>query len=142
MPVAPELRAAHAVAHVYANDYDAEWARLIAEPAGVVRDLWGGNVSVRRSDGLAVPQVGDLGDLRNREDQEWGLRGARAGMTGAVAPHAVAVHWHEGHVAGLLDAAADQARTGRAPRGAIPRARPGSGPRVGAPTCRRGRSWT
>ena len=113
MPVAPELRTASAIAHVYANDYDAEWAGLLADPAAVVRDLWGGNVSIRRADGLAVPQVGALGDLRNREDQEWGLRAARAGMTGAVAPRAGAVHWHEGHVAGLLDAAADQVRTGR-----------------------------
>ena len=30
----------------------------LADPAGVVRDLWGGNVSMRRADALAVPQVG------------------------------------------------------------------------------------
>jgi glycosyltransferase involved in cell wall biosynthesis len=113
MPVATELRAASAIAHVYANDYDAEWAGLVADPDAVVHDLWGGNVSIRRADGLAVPQVGELGDLANREDQEWGLRAARAGMTGAVAPRAAAVHWHDGRAAALLDAAADQVRTGR-----------------------------
>ena len=113
MPVATELRAASAIAHVYANDYEAEWAGLVVDPATVLHDLWGGNVSIRRADGLAVPPVGDLGDLRHREDQEWGLRAARAGMAGAVAPRAAAVHWHEGRVASLLDAAADQARTGR-----------------------------
>src|SRR4051812_26935538 len=62
MPVAAELRAASAIARVYANDYDAEWAGLLANPAAVVHDLWGGNVSIRRADGLAVPQVGELGD--------------------------------------------------------------------------------
>jgi glycosyltransferase involved in cell wall biosynthesis len=114
MPVAAELRRSAAIAHVYANDYDAEWSELVVDPARVLYDLWAGNVSLRRADALAVPPVGELEDLRNREDQEWGLRAARAGIAGAIAPHAAAVHWHEGTAAGLLDAAVDQVRTGRA----------------------------
>jgi hypothetical protein len=113
MPVAPSLRREDAVAHIYANDYDAEWSGLVADPTGVLRDLWGGNISLRRTDALAVPQVGELGDLRNREDQEWGLRAARAGMTGAVEPGARAVHWHERSAASLLEVAAGQGRAGR-----------------------------
>jgi hypothetical protein len=113
MPVAPSLCAQDAVARIYANDYDAEWTEHVADPSSVLRDLWGGNVSLRRSDALDVPQVGDLGDLRNREDQEWGLRAARAGMNGAVAPRAAAVHWHERDAAALLAVAEGQVRVGR-----------------------------
>jgi glycosyltransferase involved in cell wall biosynthesis len=113
MPVASALRDESAVAHLYANDYDVEWSGHVRRPQGVLSDLWGGNVSLRRADALAVPQVGPLGDLRNREDQEWGLRARDAGMTGTVAPDAAAVHWHEGSAAALLDAASDQVRTGR-----------------------------
>ena len=57
--------------------------------------------------------MGDLGDLRNREDQDWGLRAGRAGLIGAVAPRAAAVHWHEGTAAALLTAAAGQVEVGR-----------------------------
>jgi glycosyltransferase involved in cell wall biosynthesis len=113
MPVAADLRATSAVARLYANDYDAEWSRHLERPDSALRDLWGGNVSVRRVDALAVPQVGPLGDLRNREDQEWGLRARSAGLRGAVAPEAVAVHWHDGTATALLAAAVDQVRTGR-----------------------------
>src|SRR4051812_7231764 len=133
MPVAPSLCAQDAVARIYANDYDAEWTEHVADPSSVLRDLWGGNVSLRRSDALDVPQVGDLGDLRNREDQEWGLRAARAGMTGAVAPHAAAVHWHDGHVVAVLDAAADQVRTGRLLRDRYPELGADGDPGAGLP---------
>jgi hypothetical protein len=133
MPVATELCASSAVARLYANDYDAEWNRHLLRPDGVMLDLWGGNVSVRRADALSVPQVGPLGNLRNREDQEWGLRARAAGLTGGVAPDALAAHWHEGTAAGLLDAAADQARTGRRLDAAHPERAPDGDPRAVLP---------
>src|SRR5690349_13837146 len=131
MPVADELRTRSVAAYLYANDYDAEWSRHVADPAGVGRDLWGGNVSVRRADAIAVPQVDTLGDLRNREDQDWGLRLTRDGVAGAIAPAALAGHWHDATAAGLLDAAADQVRTRPPPSARDPEPPAGREPPAG-----------
>src|SRR6478672_1663466 len=137
MPVAAELRATSVTAHLYANDYDAEWSRHVADPAGVGRDLWGGNVSVRRADAIAVPPVDVLGDLRNREDQEWGLRLTRDGVVGAIAPAALAVHWHDATAAGLLVAAADQVRTRRLLSARYPELPAAGDPAAGLPRAAR-----
>jgi GT2 family glycosyltransferase len=137
MPVAPELDGTRAVARIYANDYAGEWSNFLRDERLILLSLWGGNLSVRRRDALAVPQAGEAGDLIHREDQEWGLRAARAGMTGALAPAAVAVHWHDGTAAALLDSAIIQVRIGRGLARRYPELGPDSDPRSGLPTAAR-----
>jgi glycosyltransferase involved in cell wall biosynthesis len=137
MPVAPQLARMHAVARIYANDYAGEWSTLLAEPGLMLLGLWAGNLSVRRADAVAVPQVGDAGDLTLREDQEWGLRAARVGITGALAPLAVAVHWHEGTARAFIDAAAEQVRVGRELGRRYPELGADPDPRAGLPRAAR-----
>src|SRR5690349_22590049 len=82
MPVSDEYRRRSATARVYGNDYLASCAEIERDPTRILSDLWAGNVSLRRESAERVPLASADADVRYREDQAFGLRCARAGLTG------------------------------------------------------------
>lgn len=109
MPVAPDLLAHHVVARVYSADYEAECAMLDADPTRVLYSLWAGNMSLRRSDCVRVPQAVDTFLASLLEDQEFGFRCLRAGLVGRFDRSLVATHRHDGSVPAFLRNARAQA---------------------------------
>jgi hypothetical protein len=67
--------------YIYAHDYDAQVQRYEADPAAVLGDLWGGNVSLRRPDALMVGLDGPR-SYAYHEDKDFGLRCTAAGLQG------------------------------------------------------------
>jgi GT2 family glycosyltransferase len=108
MPVAPELVEKSVTAAIYSDDYEAECAELDAQPELVLLALWGGSVSMRRSDCLRVPQAVATFDGRLLEDTELGLRCAQEGLAGVFDRRLTAVHHHDQSVETMLRNAARQ----------------------------------
>jgi glycosyltransferase involved in cell wall biosynthesis len=83
---------AEATARLYADAYG-KWLRdVAADPAVVLRRLWGGNVSLRREDALRVGLDEPAMHGRRHEDRELGLRLAAAGLQGVFDPSLAAEH--------------------------------------------------
>jgi glycosyltransferase involved in cell wall biosynthesis len=79
--------------HLYADDYERACAGFEADPSSVITHLWAGNLSIRRSDALRVGL--DSGpDFVRHEDQTFGLRCARAGLTAVFDRSLAARHAH------------------------------------------------
>lgn len=111
MPVTPDARDGAATARIYDNDYRAEIADLEAG-APVLTQLWGGNVSLTREDARTVPQTLDERGFDAREDQEFGLRAAEAGLRGRFLRDLTASHHYERSADRFLVLAAEQTRVG------------------------------
>jgi len=109
MPVGDAYRRRSATARVYGNDYLAACDELERDPTRVLTDLWAGNVSMTRASAERVPLAAADADFRRREDQVFGLRCARAGLTGVFDRTLGAEHQFERSVAAFLTAARDQA---------------------------------
>lgn len=109
MPVAAELRAERATARIYDNDYRAEVAELEAG-APVLHQLWGGNVSLARADARRVPQFDPAYPYNFREDEEFGLRAAKAGLTGRFVRALRATHHYQRSASRFVALGADQRR--------------------------------
>jgi len=132
MPVDAAARAAAATATIYDNDYRSE-ADALEAGAPVLEQLWGGNVSLRRADAARVPQAVAAYPLDCREDHEFGLRAAAAGLVGVFDRQLAAVHFYERRADRFVALAVEQARAGRlidtlhpdAPPTTDPDARPG-----------------
>ncbi len=133
MPVAAELVARSVTAVIYANDYEAECRTLDADPSRVLAQLWGGNVSLRRSDCALVPQAVATFADEPREDEEFGFRCLRAGLIGVFDRRLAAVHWHDRSVAAFLDLAGAQVRASRLLREQYPEWVGFDDPRIGLP---------
>jgi GT2 family glycosyltransferase len=84
MPVAHDANGVHASAasHLYAIEYEARVAEYETDPRTILTNLWGGNVSLRRSDALRVGVENPSYPGRRHEDQDFGLRCAQAGLVG------------------------------------------------------------
>ena len=95
--------------YVYAENY--EWAARSwdADPAAILRTLWGGNVSLRREEALRVGLVAAGPRLLYREDQELGIRLERAGLSGVFDRQLLAWHEHERDVDAFLAEARNRA---------------------------------
>jgi GT2 family glycosyltransferase len=77
---------------IHAQEY-AERARLYRSgPQDPLPHLWGGNVSVRRADALAVGIASDAFTEHYHEDRDFGLRLHAAGLRGVYDPALVAHH--------------------------------------------------
>lgn len=111
MPVTPDARDGSATARIYDNDYRAETTDLEAG-APVLTQLWGGNVSMTREDARVVPQAVDGYRFDCREDQEFGLRAAEAGLRGRFVRDLTASHHYERSADRFLRLAAEQTRVG------------------------------
>jgi glycosyltransferase involved in cell wall biosynthesis len=79
---------------LYGREYEGRCVVYEAEPGNILRNLWGGNFSMRRDDCLAV-------GLRNRDyteryhpDRDFGIRCMDVGLTGVFDRSLVASHLH------------------------------------------------
>ncbi len=90
---------------VYAREYEAHCSRIEVQPELVLRNLWGGNVSLRQEHCKAV---GFSGWNLVHEDQDFGLRCLRRGLTGVFDRSLYAEHRHERDMAAFLRAARAQ----------------------------------
>jgi glycosyltransferase involved in cell wall biosynthesis len=79
---------------LYAAEYAAVQAGWCADPDGILRSLWAGNLSLRRTDAERVGLHNPNGDAGYHEDLDFGLRCLRAGLRGVFAPELVAHHHH------------------------------------------------
>ncbi len=108
MPVGESyLRAA--TARVYADDYLFACKQLEDEPDRILNDLWAGNVSMSRASIGRIPPLVAVSQYQRREDQEFGLRCARAGLTGVFDRSLIAEHQFERSLRQFLTAASEQA---------------------------------
>jgi GT2 family glycosyltransferase len=94
MPVGLPARHADIGSLLYARDYLAYCARIEAKEHEVLDQLWLGNVSIRRSDCLAVGLHSDRFTASYHADQDLGFRLAAAGLVGRYDPSLAAVHRH------------------------------------------------
>ena len=108
MPVRPDLDPGEVASSIYAAEYESRCRAHEADPASVIEHLWGGNVSFRRDDYLALPRSRlvappGLEDARlYHEDRELGLRFADAGAKGRFDRTLHAVHDHRRDTVGFL----------------------------------------
>jgi glycosyltransferase involved in cell wall biosynthesis len=116
--VVPRPRAAGDVTTLlYAEDYDRAAVRYERDPATVLPYLWAGNLSLRRVDALRVGLASGR-RLNRHNDQEFGLRCVRAGLTGVFDRSLDARHLHERGL-GSFARQAWQAGTARRALGAL-----------------------
>jgi GT2 family glycosyltransferase len=78
---------------LYANEYEQACRRYEEDPGSVISGLWAGNLSMRRADALRVGLSGPR-RLGYHDDQEFGLRCARAGLTARFDRSLAARHAH------------------------------------------------
>jgi GT2 family glycosyltransferase len=94
--------------YLYANEYEKQCEQYDRDPSGILRDLWWGNVSMRRGDvervGMTDPAVGPI----YHEDKDFGIRCAKAGLHGAFDRSLAATHLHERDLDGFLRDARSQ----------------------------------
>jgi hypothetical protein len=109
MPVSDECRRGSATARVYGNDYLAACAEIERDPARILGDLWAGNVSLSRASVERVPLASADAEVWHREDQAFGLRCARAGLTAVFDRSLRAEHQFERSLPAFLAAAQEQA---------------------------------
>lgn len=94
----------HSPISYYAGAYESMCEEFSSDPDSILHKLWGGNVSVRRSDWLKAikhPRVGT-----NLDDKELGLLLLRDGLRAVFDPKLRADHWYERSLRGTIDRAA------------------------------------
>ena len=109
MPVSADVQRRSATACIYSSDYESSCEAYEREPGSVLPMLWGGNVSMRRTDGLTVRQAANAFVHVQHEDREFGLRAARAGLVGVFDRSLLAEHRYERTPAQLLRSSREQA---------------------------------
>lgn len=90
----PVVTAAGGPARLYGEAYACRAAMWAEDPGGLLRHLWGGNLSLWRDDALRVGvRSAAFGDGYH-EDRDLGLRCLRAGLRGVYDPALAAEHRH------------------------------------------------
>jgi glycosyltransferase involved in cell wall biosynthesis len=101
-PRVPSIRRAGDFAvRLYAREYEQACRVYERDPDAVLLGLWGGNVSLRRSDFVRVQERGGDAPVRYHEDRDFGLRCRRAGLRAAFDRSLRAVHRHRRDLAGF-----------------------------------------
>ena len=101
-------------ASIYRRNYEFACEEYVQDPDEVLTGLWGGNVSVRRADYLALaPQILRYPRLAH-EDGHFGQIAAAAGLRGVYDPEIAARHLHRRTWAGMLRESERQGRGQRA----------------------------
>jgi glycosyltransferase involved in cell wall biosynthesis len=92
----PTPRSAESFAtHIYAAEYERRCMRYEANPDTILRNLWAGNFSLKRSDAIAIGLRNPQFSARYHPDREFGLRCLKAGMVGAFDRDLAATHRYE-----------------------------------------------
>ncbi|MGO9954519.1 MAG: glycosyltransferase family 2 protein [Solirubrobacteraceae bacterium] len=87
---------------LYRREYAKRVATYLTIPGSVLSHLWGGNVSLRRTDALRVGLVNPAFNGRRHEDREFGLRCLQAGLTGVFDPMLAARHDYQRSIGAFL----------------------------------------
>ena len=97
MPVTPSQRrnSDEFALHLYANEYEGRCQIYERDPESAVRELWGGNFSMRRADCLAIGMTNPGFTEHYHADRDFGLRCLEAGLTGTFDRALAATHLHE-----------------------------------------------
>jgi GT2 family glycosyltransferase len=80
---------------IHAQEYEERARRYRQGGQDPLPHLWGGNVSLRREDALAVGIYSDEFTLRYHEDRDFGLRLHAAGLRGVYDPALIAHHHYQ-----------------------------------------------
>jgi GT2 family glycosyltransferase len=82
---------------LYARAYEMACEEYERDSAAILKGLWGGNISMRRSDCLAVGLTREdaQGDYSYHEDLDFGLRCEAAGLEGVFDRRLLATHRYE-----------------------------------------------
>lgn len=100
MPLTPARTAA---ARIYAESYERVCCQWEANPDAILRDLWGGNVSLRRIDACRVGFTSPGWSPTWRHvDRDFGLRCLRAGLSGLFDRSLLATHHYRRDTAAML----------------------------------------
>jgi glycosyltransferase involved in cell wall biosynthesis len=110
MPVAALARddADWPTTYLYAGEYERRVAEYERDASGILRHLWGGNFSMRRSDCLAVGMADTCYQARYYPDRDFGLRCLGHGMVGVFAREALATHLYRRPLALFVEDARSQ----------------------------------
>jgi hypothetical protein len=105
MPVVTPRRwpRSHAPIRFYSTAYEAHCEQYKSDPGSILQNLWGGNVSLRRSRWLAAIQHGRVRCYH--EDQEFGLLLLRQGFRARFDPSLRGDHWYERTLRGFVQRA-------------------------------------
>lgn len=95
MPVAPMRLVESATARIYARDYEAVCREYDTGGNAVLRNLWGGYISMRRTDAQRVGIATERFRFTQHEDRELGLRCLDAGLQGVFDRSLTAEHRYE-----------------------------------------------
>jgi hypothetical protein len=88
--------------YLYACEYERACQVYDRASENTLRALWGGNVSLRRTDCLRVGVGSDRFGENYHEDTDFGLRCLKAGLTGVFDRSLLAEHAHERTLDGVL----------------------------------------
>lgn len=96
MPIElPRRRSARDFAtFIYSAEYEGRCVVYEQDPVSVLRELWGGNFSMRRSDCLEIGMQNPAYAERYHPDREFGLRCLEAGLIGVFDRSLRATHLH------------------------------------------------
>jgi glycosyltransferase involved in cell wall biosynthesis len=110
MPVTPTRRRKgdEFALHMYAREYEGRCEIYERDPESVVRELWGGNFSMRRADCLAIGMANRAFTEHYHADRDFGIRCLEAGLTGTFDRTLAATHLHERTLAGFIRDARSQ----------------------------------
>jgi glycosyltransferase involved in cell wall biosynthesis len=119
MPVTPSpLRRSDDFAlRLYASEYEGRCQIYERDSASAVRELWGGNFSMRRADCLTIGMANPGFTEHYHADRDFGIRCLEAGLTGTFDRSLAATHLHER----TLEAFIRDARSQGAARVLLPR---------------------
>ncbi len=90
----------HAPVRFYASAYESDIEIYRSDPDSILRGLWGGNTSVRRSHWLEAIEAGRTECYQ--DDRQLGLLLLRQGLEGVFDPSLRADHWYERTLRGFV----------------------------------------
>jgi GT2 family glycosyltransferase len=93
---------------LYRQEYERRVAAYEREPAAVLRNLWGGNISLRRETVASVGWYNPRFQGRRHEDRDFGLRCLRANLSGIFDRRLEASHNYQRTLREFLDDASAQ----------------------------------
>jgi glycosyltransferase involved in cell wall biosynthesis len=119
MPVTPSQRRNpdDFALRLYASEYEGRCQIYERDPESAVRELWGGNFSMRRADCLTIGMTNPGFTEHYHADRDFGIRCLEAGLTGTFDRALAATHLHER----TLEAFIRDARSQGAARVLLPR---------------------
>jgi glycosyltransferase involved in cell wall biosynthesis len=93
---------------LYASEYEGRCEIYERDAQSAVRELWGGNFSMRRADCLAVGMTNPGFTEHYHADRDFGIRCLEAGLTGSFDRALAASHLHERTLEGFIRDARSQ----------------------------------